>query len=46
MVDGITAVFGLDPEPEKKLTAKQRQARDATNAKKHEDFWRQIEEAF
>jgi CRISPR-associated protein Csd1 len=38
MADGITAVFGLDPEPEKKLTAKQRQARDVTNAKKNK-WW-------
>lgn len=46
MADGVTSVFGLDAEPGKKLTAKQRQAREATNAKKHEDFWRQIEDAF
>jgi CRISPR-associated protein Csd1 len=45
LADGLTAVFGLDVEPEKKLTAKQRRDRDANNARKHEDFWRQIEEA-
>lgn len=45
LADGITSVFGLDSEPDKKLSEKQRRDRDANNAKKYEDFWRQIEMA-
>jgi len=45
LVDGLTAVFGLDMEPDKKLNEKQRRGRDDNNAKKHGDFWRQIEVA-
>lgn len=45
LADGLTAVFGLDAEPDKKMTEKQRRDRDANNARKHDDFWQQIEEA-
>lgn len=45
LADGLTAVFGLNSEPDKKMTEKQRRDRDANNAKKYEDFWRQIGEA-
>lgn len=45
LADGLTALFGLDIEPDKKLTEKQRYDRNANNARKHEDFWGQIEEA-
>ncbi|MFH0726972.1 MAG: type I-C CRISPR-associated protein Cas8c/Csd1 [Pseudomonadota bacterium] len=45
LADGLTSVFGLESEPDKKLNEKQRRDRETNNAKKHEDFWRQIEEA-
>lgn len=45
LTDGLTSVFGLDPDPEAKMTAKKRADRDANNARKCADFWRQIEEA-
>ena len=32
LADGLTAVFGLDADPEKRLTEKQRRDRDANNA--------------
>lgn len=47
LVDGITALFGLDSNPEKdRENEKKRKERDANNAAKCEDFWRQIELAF
>lgn len=47
LADGLTALFGLDPEPEKdRDNKKKRQARDANNVAKCEDFWRQVQEAF
>lgn len=47
LADGITAVFGLDSDPEKDAdNVKRRQDRDANNAAKYEDFWRQIEQAY
>lgn len=45
LADGLTAVFGLDPDPEARMPAKKRADRDANNAAKQADFWRQIEEA-
>jgi CRISPR-associated protein Csd1 len=45
LADGITAVFGLDAEPDKKATQKQREAKDSSNAKKHQHFWSQIDQA-
>ncbi len=45
LADGLTAVFGRDAEPDKKLTEKQRRDRDANNAKKYDDFWCQIDKA-
>ncbi|HEY9175562.1 MAG TPA: type I-C CRISPR-associated protein Cas8c/Csd1 [Verrucomicrobiae bacterium] len=45
LADGLTAVFGLDPDPEARMPAKKRVDRDANNAAKQADFWRQIEEA-
>ncbi len=45
LADGLTAVFGFDPDPEARMSEKKRVDRDANNAAKHADFWRQIEEA-
>jgi CRISPR-associated protein Csd1 len=45
LADGLTAVFGLDPDREADMPEKKRADRDANNARKREDFWRQIEEA-
>lgn len=47
LVDGITAIFGCDsePDPKKKRTEKQEKDRQKNNALKHEDFWEQIETA-
>jgi CRISPR-associated protein Csd1 len=45
LVDGLTSVFGLDPDPEAPMSPKKRADRDANNADKFADFWRQIEEA-
>ena len=44
LADGLTAVFGLDPDPEAVMPEKKRADRDANNARKREDFWRQINE--
>jgi CRISPR-associated protein Csd1 len=47
MADGITALFGLDMEPEKdKDNERKRKDRNANNAAKLEDFKRQIDQAF
>lgn len=46
LADGLTAVFGLDSEPEKRLTEKQRKDRDNNNARKCDHFWKQIHQAF
>jgi len=47
LADNITGVFGLDTDPEKdKDNEKKREERDANNAAKYEDFWRQIQQAF
>ncbi|MDA8418802.1 MAG: type I-C CRISPR-associated protein Cas8c/Csd1 [Desulfobacteraceae bacterium] len=45
LADGLTAVFGLDFDPEEKMSPEKRRDRDGNNARKKEDFWRQIEEA-
>ena len=45
LADGLTAVFGLDPDPETPMPEKKRADRDANNARKREDFWRQINDA-
>jgi len=45
LADGVTAVFGLDSDPDAPMPAKRRADRDANNALKREDFWRQITEA-
>jgi CRISPR-associated protein Csd1 len=46
LADGITALFGLDSDPEKDAAnAKKRRERDANNAAKYKDFWKQIEQA-
>ncbi|MGQ0658194.1 MAG: type I-C CRISPR-associated protein Cas8c/Csd1 [Chromatiales bacterium] len=47
LADNITGVFGLDTDPEKdKDNEKKRMERDANNAAKYDDFWRQIRQAF
>lgn len=45
LADGLTAVFGLDPDPDAKMSAEKRASRDRNNAAKQTDFWHQIEEA-
>ena len=45
MADGITAVFGLDTNPEQPMSEKKRKDRDENNRRKYDDFWAQIEQA-
>lgn len=47
LVDGMTAIFGYEsePEPKKKRTAKQEEDRQKNNALKHKNFWDQIQAA-
>lgn len=45
LADGLTAIFGLDTDPEARMTEKKRADRDANNARKQEDFWRQVQRA-
>ena len=45
MADGITAVFGLDADPDAPMSEAKRTGRDANNAAKRNDFWAQIEAA-
>lgn len=45
IADGITAVFGLDTNPEKPMSEKKRKVRDENNLRKYADFWTQIEQA-
>lgn len=45
LVDGLTAVFGLDTDPDGETDAKKRARREANNRKKTEDFWKQMENA-
>jgi len=47
LADNLTGVFSLDSDPEQdKDNEKKRKERDANNAAKCEDFWRQIQQAF
>jgi len=48
LADGITAVFGLESDPDKvaKLKPKQREDREANNRKKYEHFWQQLKDAY
>jgi CRISPR-associated protein Csd1 len=45
LADGLSALFGLDPDPESPVPAKKRASRDGNNASKCQDFWVQIAEA-
>ena len=45
LADGITAVFGLDTNPEQPMPEKRRKGRDENNRRKYDDFWAQIEKA-
>jgi CRISPR-associated protein Csd1 len=45
LADGLTAVFGLDPDPDAPMPAKKRADRDTNNARKLADFWQQMNEA-
>jgi CRISPR-associated protein Csd1 len=42
LADGLTAVFGLDPDPDASMTERKRADRDANNIAKRDDFWSQI----
>ncbi len=42
LADGLTAVFGLDPDPEADMLEKTRKSRDANNLAKRANFWRQM----
>ena len=46
LADGITAVFGLDTNPEQPMSEKKRRERDRNNLSKYNDFWGQIEKAY
>jgi hypothetical protein len=47
LADGITALFGLDTDPEKDSeNDKKRKERNANNTAKYHDFWQQIQVAF
>ena len=45
LCDGLTAVFGLDPDPKAEMTEQKRADRDVNNTRKYSDFWRQIADA-
>lgn len=45
LADGITALFGLDSDPDKIMSDKKRADREVNNTRKTEDFWRQIKAA-
>ena len=45
MADSITAVFGLDTNPEQSMSEKKRKDRNENNLHKYDDFWAQIEQA-
>ena len=45
MADGITAVFGLEMNPEQPMSEKKRKNREKNNRRKFDDFWRQIKQA-
>lgn len=42
LADGLTAIFGLDTDPDAPMTASKRADRDANNLAKRDDFWAQI----
>jgi CRISPR-associated protein Csd1 len=42
LADGLTAVFGLDPDPEAPMNERRRADRDVNNRAKRDDFWGQI----
>ncbi len=46
MADSITAVFGLDTDPEKPMSKSKQKNRDKTISIKYNDFWRQIKQAY
>lgn len=45
LADGITAMFGLDADPDAEMSEKKRADRDINNQRKREDFWRQMQGA-
>lgn len=45
LADGLTAIFGLDPDPDAPMTERKRADRDANNIAKRSDFWAQINAA-
>ena len=45
LAEGITAVFGLDTDPDKPMSDSKRADRDTNNRRKFEDFWEQIQQA-
>lgn len=47
LADGLAAVFGLEGDPEASEPNERKRARQVENLRaKHEDFWRQIKQAF
>jgi CRISPR-associated protein Csd1 len=44
LADGLTSVFGLDPDPDSPMPEAKRISRLSNNAAKQSDFWRQIKE--
>jgi len=42
LADGLTAIFGLDSDPNAPMSASKRADRDANNLAKRDDFWAQI----
>ncbi len=46
LADGITAMFGLDTNPEQPMSEKRQKDRDENNRRKYDDFWTQIEKAY
>lgn len=45
LADGLTAVFGLDSDPEAQMSESKRADRNANNLAKRNDFWAQIDAA-
>ena len=45
IADGLTAVFGLDTNPEQPMSERRRKDRDENNRRKYDNFWAQIEQA-
>ena len=42
LADGLTAIFGLDADPDAPMTPSKRADRDTNNLAKRDDFWAQI----